>query len=49
MISEDIDELLELADRIGVIYEGRLSEIKQRSQWTRQSIGAAMTGVKVVN
>lgn len=47
LISEDIDEVLELADRIGVIYEGRLSEIRPRSQWTKQTIGAAMTGVKV--
>ncbi len=47
LISDDIDELLELADRIGVIYEGRLSEIKPRSQWSRQTIGAAMTGVRV--
>lgn len=44
LISEDIDEVLDLADRIGVMFEGRLSEIKPTFQWTKQTIGAKMTG-----
>jgi len=47
LISEDIDEVMELADRIGAIYEGLLSDLRPRSQWSRQSLGASMTGVEL--
>jgi general nucleoside transport system ATP-binding protein len=44
LISEDIDELLDLADDIAVIYEGKLSQTRPKQQWTKQEIGAIMTG-----
>jgi len=47
LVSEDVDEVIYLADRIGVMYEGQLSEIKPKQEWTRQSIGSLMTGAKV--
>lgn len=47
LISEDVDELLDLADYIGVIYEGKLSAVKPKHQWTKQEIGAIMIGAEV--
>jgi general nucleoside transport system ATP-binding protein len=42
LISEDLDELFALADRIAVMFHGRLSE--PRSDWTVPEIGLAMAG-----
>lgn len=48
LISEDVDELLDLADYIGVMYEGHLSEIKPRGQCTKHDIGRIMVGGHVI-
>jgi simple sugar transport system ATP-binding protein len=42
LISEDLDELFAIADRIAVMFQGRLSET--RSDWTVPAIGLAMAG-----
>lgn len=44
LISEDLDELLELADRIAVIYEGRIMGILPASYEHLQTIGLMMAG-----
>jgi general nucleoside transport system ATP-binding protein len=44
LISEDLDEVFALADRIGVMVGGRLSELKPRAGWNLQSLGLAMAG-----
>lgn len=44
VISEDLDELLTLSDRIGVLYRGRLSPVKQASSTTVEEIGLWMGG-----
>jgi general nucleoside transport system ATP-binding protein len=44
LISEDLDELFSLSDRIGVIYEGRLMGIVDARKATREEIGLMMTG-----
>jgi general nucleoside transport system ATP-binding protein len=44
MISEDLDEVFALADRIAVISKGRLSDARATDVWTMQSIGLAMAG-----
>ncbi|TFZ08141.1 ABC transporter ATP-binding protein [Ramlibacter humi] len=45
LLSDDLDEVLALGDRIAVIHEGQLSEAKPWGEWTREEIGLAMVGV----
>lgn len=45
LISEDLDEILSLADRIAVIYEGRLMGIMPTNEATEERIGLLMAGV----
>jgi simple sugar transport system ATP-binding protein len=44
LVSEDLDELFMVCDRIAVISAGRLSPALPRSQLTMQSVGALMAG-----
>lgn len=45
VISQDLDELFEIADRIAVIHDGRLSVALPTAEWTREAIGLEMMGV----
>jgi ABC-type uncharacterized transport system ATPase subunit len=45
LISEDLDEILALSDRIAVIYEGMIMGIIDRSQATPEKLGLLMAGV----
>lgn len=45
LISEDLDEIFALSDRIAVIYEGRIMDILTREDSTREKIGLLMAGV----
>lgn len=44
LISEDLDEILALADRIAVMYEGQIVAVLPRESVTVQQIGALMAG-----
>jgi simple sugar transport system ATP-binding protein len=44
LLSADLDEILALSDRIGVIYEGKILAMKERSQTNELEIGLLMTG-----
>jgi simple sugar transport system ATP-binding protein len=46
LISEDLDEILALADRIAVIYEGQIMGIVPGDEATPQKLGLMMAGVK---
>lgn len=45
LISEDLDEILALSDRIAVLYEGRIVGLVDRSQATAEQLGLWMAGV----
>ena len=44
LISEDLDEIWALADRVAVIFKGQLSAAQPIEQWTTASLGLAMAG-----
>ena len=44
LISEDLDEVMALSDRIAVMFDGRIMGIVDRCDATRESIGLMMTG-----
>jgi simple sugar transport system ATP-binding protein len=47
LISEDLDELLALADPIGVLYEGALLGVLPRDRCTVEDLGLLMAGAQV--
>ena len=46
LISEDLDEIFALSDRIAVIYEGQIMDIVPRDVATPEKLGLLMAGVK---
>jgi simple sugar transport system ATP-binding protein len=44
LISDDLDEVFDMGDRVAVMVRGRLSEAKPPAQWSRAEIGLAMAG-----
>ena len=44
LISEDLEEILAIADRVAVIFNGRLSPARPVADWDATSIGLAMAG-----
>ena len=47
LISEDLDEIRVLSDRIAVLYEGRIMGIVERDQATVEQIGLMMAGISM--
>ncbi len=47
LISEDLDEIRVLSDRIAVLYEGKIMGIVERDQATVEQIGLMMAGVSM--
>ena len=45
LISEDLDEILALSDRIAVIYEGQIMDIVPCEEATPEKLGLLMAGV----
>lgn len=45
LISEDLDEILGLSDRIAVMFEGKIVAILESSEATRERVGLLMAGV----
>ena len=46
LISEDLDEILELADTIAVIYEGEIMDVLPAAEAETERLGLLMSGVK---
>jgi len=47
LISEDLDEVRALSDRIAVMYEGRITGVVERDQATVEQIGLMMAGISM--
>ena len=47
-MSADLDEILEISDRVMVMYEGQLTDVGAVDQSTRQKVGRIMTGAKIL-
>lgn len=46
LISEDLDEIFALSDRIAVLYEGRVMDVVDRAGATAEQLGLLMAGVQ---
>ena len=46
LISEDLDEILNLSDRIAVIYEGQIMGVANRDDVTVEQLGLMMAGIR---
>jgi len=46
LISEDLDEILMISDRVGVIYEGQIMNIINIEEVNKNKIGLLMAGIK---
>jgi len=49
LISDDLDEVLSLADRIAVIYEGKIMGVVKRNEVSVEELGMMMGGVQIDN
>ncbi|HLG72675.1 MAG TPA: ATP-binding cassette domain-containing protein, partial [Chloroflexota bacterium] len=45
LISEDLDEILRLSDRVAAMYEGQIREVLPAREATRERVGLLMAGV----
>ncbi|NCE66476.1 ABC transporter ATP-binding protein [Pseudoflavonifractor sp. 524-17] len=46
LVSTELDEILELSDRVAVIYEGECMGVVQDSEATKEGVGLLMAGVR---
>jgi simple sugar transport system ATP-binding protein len=46
LISEDLDETLDLSDWVAPVYEGKFMDIIPRKEASRENVGAMMAGIK---
>jgi simple sugar transport system ATP-binding protein len=44
LVSEDLDELVRMSDRIGVLFRGRLSRIRPAAEFDRARLGLLLGG-----
>jgi simple sugar transport system ATP-binding protein len=46
VISDDLDEVLTLGDRVAVMHAGDMTTAQPALDWSREAIGLAMAGVE---
>jgi len=46
LVSEELDEILDLSDRVAVIFKGEIQKVLDRKDANRRSLGILMAGVK---
>lgn len=46
LISEELDEILNMSDRVAVIFKGQIQKVLPRAEATRSKLGILMAGVK---
>ena len=46
LVSEELDEILDLSDRVAVIFKGQIQKVLDRKDANRRSLGILMAGVK---
>ncbi len=46
LVSEELDEILDLSDRVAVIFKGQIQKVLDRKEANRRSLGILMAGVK---
>jgi len=46
LISEDLEELMAVSDKIGVIYDGKIVSVMDAKETTIEDLGLMMTGAK---
>ena len=49
VISDDLDEVLTLGDRVAVMHAGEMTAAKPALDWSREAIGLAMAGVATLS
>jgi simple sugar transport system ATP-binding protein len=49
LVSEDLDEIRSLSNRIAVIYEGEIVGVVERDQATVEQIGLMMAGISLAD
>ena len=45
LVSSELDEIMELSDRIAVMYRGKIIEILPAEKTTKEQIGLLMAGI----
>jgi simple sugar transport system ATP-binding protein len=45
MISQDLDEIFEISDRVGVMADGKLTKLQPTAELTPEAIGLMMAGM----
>jgi len=49
LISEDLDELIRISDRIAVVYRGQILGVLVRGEFDKYAIGRLMSGITSEN
>jgi simple sugar transport system ATP-binding protein len=45
LVSEELDEIINLSDRIAVIYKGKIQKVLPHAEANRRNLGILMAGV----